>query len=152
MKTNIYQDNEDVFFTVCNDEGKEVKCERLFIYEDNATGKNYIVYTDNTVDEEGNTRVYANQFDPSGEGSALLPIEEESVWVEIEERLAALQEVCNNGNKFKGALENLINELSEMLPQHKTVFESIMANPDPIGCCALIDGILKEEMDCFEEL
>ena len=55
---NEEQLQENVF-TVVNDEGKEVKCEILFTYEDEKTKKNYIAYTDNTLDEEGNTKVYA---------------------------------------------------------------------------------------------
>ena len=45
----ITQDNT---FTIVNDEGKEIKCEVLFTYEDEKTKKNYIAYTDNTLDEE----------------------------------------------------------------------------------------------------
>ena len=49
---------ESMFFKVVNDEGKEIECETLFTFESDETGKSYIVYTDNTVDEEGNTKVY----------------------------------------------------------------------------------------------
>ena len=54
----ITQDNT---FTIVNDEGKEIKCEVLFTYEDEKTKKNYIAYTDNTLDEEGNT-IHGNDF------------------------------------------------------------------------------------------
>ena len=50
-------------FTVINDEGKEVQCEVLFTFDSDETGKHYIIYTDNTTDEEGNTKVYASTFD-----------------------------------------------------------------------------------------
>ena len=55
------QNSEEVMtFKVMNDEGKEVECEVLFTFESEETKKNYIVYTDNTTDEEGNTKVYAS--------------------------------------------------------------------------------------------
>ena len=48
---------ERMTFNITNDEGQEVECEVLFTFESDETGKNYMVYTDNTVDEEGNTKV-----------------------------------------------------------------------------------------------
>ena len=50
-------DKENVF-TVVNDEGKEVECEVLFTFESEETNKNYIVYTDNTTDKDGNELDY----------------------------------------------------------------------------------------------
>ena len=47
--------DETMTFKVINDEGKEIECEVLFTFESDETKKNYIVYTDNTLDEEGNT-------------------------------------------------------------------------------------------------
>ena len=52
-------------FTVLNDEGKEVTCEILFTFDSEETKKSYIVYTDNTTDEEGNVKVYASIYDPN---------------------------------------------------------------------------------------
>ena len=34
MKANMNQRDEDMFFTVCNDEGEEVKCELLLTFHD----------------------------------------------------------------------------------------------------------------------
>ena len=53
---------ERMTFNITNDEGQEVECEVLFTFESDETGKNYMVYTDNTVDEEGNTKVYASVY------------------------------------------------------------------------------------------
>ncbi len=47
---------EQMKFKVIDDQGKEIECEVLFTFESDETGKNYIVYTDNTTDEEGNTK------------------------------------------------------------------------------------------------
>jgi len=56
-------------FIVINDEGKEIECEVLFTFESEETNKNYIVYTDNTMDEIGNIKVYASIFDPNNENT-----------------------------------------------------------------------------------
>lgn len=84
-------------FKVLNEEGKEIECEVLFTFESDETGKNYMVYTDNTLDEAGKTRVYASIFDPSKETSSLEPIQSEKEWKIIESILQSLQDKANEG-------------------------------------------------------
>lgn len=79
-------------FTIVNDQGEEVECEILFTFDSDETKKNYIVYTDNTEDEDGSTRVYASIYDPTGENPSLIPIETEKEWQVIENILASVQE------------------------------------------------------------
>lgn len=95
------QNSEEVMtFKVVNDEGKEVECEVLFTFESDETKKNYIVYTDNTTDEEGNTKVYASIYNPNEAETKLLPIETEKEWKIIETILEEIQSEANNeGNK-----------------------------------------------------
>ena len=89
--------NEDVVkFKILNDEGKEVECEVLFTFESDETKKNYIVYTDNSVDAEGNTRVYASIYNPDEDKTKLLPIEDEKEWKIIETVLDELQNEATN--------------------------------------------------------
>lgn len=82
---------EKTIFKVMNEEGKEVECEVLFTFESEETNKNYIVYTDNTLDDEGNTKVYASIYNPNDEKSVLYPIESEKEWKIIETILDELQ-------------------------------------------------------------
>ena len=95
------ENSEEVMtFKVMNDEGKEVECEVLFTFESDETKKNYIVYTDNTTDEEGNTKVYASIYNPNEAETKLLPIETEKEWKIIETILEEIQSEANNeGNK-----------------------------------------------------
>ncbi len=95
------QNSEEVMtFKVMNDEGKEVECEVLFTFESEETKKNYIVYTDNTTDEEGNTKVYASIYNPNEAETKLLPIETDKEWKIIETILEEIQSEANNeGNK-----------------------------------------------------
>lgn len=88
--------DEIMTFKVTNDEGKEVECEVLFTFESDETKKNYIVYTDNTLDEEGNTKVYASIYNPEEEETKLLPIETDKEWKIIE---TILEELQNEANK-----------------------------------------------------
>jgi len=91
--------DEIMTFKVTNEEGKEVECEVLFTFESDETKKNYIVYTDNTLDEEGNTKVYASIYNPEEEESKLLPIETDKEWKIIE---TILEELQNEANKTEG--------------------------------------------------
>ena len=87
---NKEEKKQDSTFTIVNDNGEEIKCEILFTYEDEKTKKNYIAYTDNTLDDEGNTKVYASIFNPEEENPVLLPIETDEEWKLIEGILTSL--------------------------------------------------------------
>ena len=84
-------------FTVINDEGREILCNVLFTFDSDETKKSYIVYTDNTKDENGNIKVYASIYDPkSMDKMELLPIETEKEWKVIETILDSIQEEIRN--------------------------------------------------------
>lgn len=83
-------------FTILSDEGKEVECEVLFTFDNEETGKSYIVYTDNTLDEEGNTNVFASVFDPTGKNLESQPVESDKEWKIIEVILSEIQDSIEN--------------------------------------------------------
>lgn len=85
------EENKKGLFTIVNEEGKEIECEVLFTFDSEETKKSYIVYTDNTKDETGSTKVYASVFDPTGKDLSLQPIETEKEWIIIENILSKLQ-------------------------------------------------------------
>lgn len=96
---------EKMTFTVTDEEGKQLEFEVLFTFQSDETKKDYIVYTDNTTDEEGNTRVYASIYEPTEDGkikenTKLTPIETENEWKIIETILEEIQkEVTEEGEK-----------------------------------------------------
>ncbi|HIS91366.1 MAG TPA: DUF1292 domain-containing protein [Candidatus Faecisoma merdavium] len=83
---------EQMKFKVIDENGKEIECEVLFTFESDETNKNYIVYTDNTTDEEGNTKVYASIYTPNSEDLNLQPIETDKEWKIIEVILNEIQD------------------------------------------------------------
>lgn len=91
--------DETMTFTILNDEGKEIQCEVLFTFENEETGKNYIVYTDNSFDEEGNVKVYASIYNPDEDETKLLSIETEEEWKFIETILEQLQDDMNGDDE-----------------------------------------------------
>ncbi len=85
-------------FTVRNEKGEEVTCEVLFTFDSEETKKSYIVYTDNTTDDDGNVRVYASVYKPEDENPELIPIESEREWKIVETILESIQEENKNNN------------------------------------------------------
>lgn len=85
-------------FVVLNNEGEEVTCEVLFTFNSEETKKDYIVYTDNTTDEEGNIKVYASIYKPNDEKTELIPIETDREWKIIETILESIQEENNKNS------------------------------------------------------
>ena len=79
-------------FTRIDEAGNEIVYDVLFTFESEETHKNYIVYTDNTKDAEGNVEVYASIYDPNDPNSKLEAIETEKEWKVIETILETLQE------------------------------------------------------------
>lgn len=87
---------EKNIFKVIGEDGKEIECEVLFTFDSEETKKSYMVYTDNTTDEDGNVRVYASIYDPNAENTELMPIESEREWKIVETILESIQEENNN--------------------------------------------------------
>ena len=80
-----------------NEKNESIECDVLFTFDNNETNKSYIVYTDNTKDELGNTRVYANTFDEFSEEGTLGTVETEAEWAIIEQIFSTI-----NDNKKEG--------------------------------------------------
>lgn len=79
-------------FTLIDENGNETIYDVLFTFESEETHKNYIVYTDNTKDSEGNIEVYASTYDPNDPHSKLEAIVTDKEWKVIETILSTLQE------------------------------------------------------------
>ena len=78
-----------------DEEGNDIEFEVLFTFEDNA--KHYMVYTDNTQDDNENTRVYASTFNPDEDEQTMMPIETEEEWETIEGVIAKFQAEAEEG-------------------------------------------------------
>lgn len=79
-------------FVMIDENGQEREYDVLFTFESEETNKNYIAYTDNTIDETGNVEVYASIYNPEDPQTKLEPIESEKEWKVIETILETLQE------------------------------------------------------------
>lgn len=83
-------ENKNIF-TMVNDKGEKVDCEVILTIESEEFGKNYIVYTDHTMDDNGSINTYASIYDPTGSNLDLTPITNEEEWNMVESVLASAQ-------------------------------------------------------------
>ena len=96
---------EKLTFKITGEDGKDIECEALFTFESDETHKHYIVYTDNTLDEEGNVKVYASIYTPGEEKSKLIPIETDEEWNKIQKILDVIQQQAREALDKKGEQE-----------------------------------------------
>lgn len=113
LQEDINSGQDDNTFTIINDNGEEIKCEILFTFCDDKTGKNYIVYTDNTLDEDENTKVFASVFNPEEENPILIPIETDGEWAMIEKILENLTDGDYIDSEPDSVTKNILNFLNE---------------------------------------
>ena len=88
--------NEKNTIKLTNEKGEEVVCDILFTFDSEETNKSYIVYTDNTKDENGKVRVYASIYNPNDSKTKLEDIQTEKEWKVIDTILQTLQEEISN--------------------------------------------------------
>ena len=134
--------DEIMTFKVKNDEGLELECEVLFTFESEDTGKNYIVYTDNTLDEDGNTKVYASIYNPDEQETKLLPIETDKEWKIIETILEELQNAANSGQED-------FNSLTETI--EKRVKSLNNSDDDEVDLDSMLEQIAERKKSLEEE-
>lgn len=83
--------DEKMIINLTDENGNEVQHEVLFTFESTETNKSYMVYTDDSIDAEGNTMVYASSYNPNDEKLQLYPIETEKEWKIVETVLNEVQ-------------------------------------------------------------
>lgn len=82
-----------------NDKGEELVCDVLFTFDSDETGKSYIAYTDNTKDEKGNIKVYANTYDKTGEDLKLSQLTTDKEWKIIDNILASVIDMIKENSE-----------------------------------------------------
>lgn len=82
------EDNKQI--TIIDENGMQKQVEVMHYFTLDSNGLDYIVYTDNVVDEAGNVLVYTSEVVEHGEKVELKGIEDEAVVAEITEILTEL--------------------------------------------------------------
>jgi len=99
----MQNENKNIF-TMTNDKGESIECEVVLTIDSDEYGKSYIVYTDHTMDDNGNIKTYASIYDPTGTSLDLLPVGSDEEWDMIESVLASAQkQVAKENHNEEGA-------------------------------------------------
>ena len=77
------------------EDGKEITCEIITLFKDDSNDINYIVYTDGTLDSDGELEVYASRYVVDENNYILKDIETDYEWNLIDNILASK---CNEGD------------------------------------------------------
>ena len=76
--------------SIVNEDGATEEVEVVIAFEFKDTKKEYIVYTKNEKDDNGNITVYVSNVDRTGETPKLLGIDSEEEWSRIKDVLREL--------------------------------------------------------------
>ena len=80
------------FFSILDENGNEIKCQTLLMFTSPQSEKDIVIYTDNTVNEDGLESVYASYYCYDDENLRLLDIDNEADWLLIQEVFAEITE------------------------------------------------------------
>ena len=79
MEEKLTMENDEV--VMIRRDGSKVQLDKLITFDDEANNKSYIIYTDNSRDENGNVRISASIVkDSSNPNSELEEIKTEREW------------------------------------------------------------------------
>lgn len=100
----------------------------LFTFDNEEETEKYVVYTDNSLDDEGKIQIFASKYNPDINAEKLLPVESDEEWESIQYLLDyAMEKARENVNKAKeGQIEldtyKTLTAMSEALAEE--AFES----------------------------
>ena len=83
-------EQEKKIMSITNENGDVEEVEVVVAFEFKDTKKEYIVYTKNEKDENGNITVYVSNIDRSGDTPKLLGIDSDEEWSRIKDVLREL--------------------------------------------------------------
>lgn len=78
------------YMSIVNEDGSIEKVEVVVAFEFKDTQKEYVVYTRNEKDDNGNVTVYVSNVDRSGESPKLLGVDSDEEWSRIKDVLREL--------------------------------------------------------------
>ncbi len=86
----VEKQNEKKVMSIVSNDGAIEDVEVILAFEFKDTNKEYVVYTKNEKDENGNVTVYVSNIDRSGDEPKLVGVESENEWNKIKDVLREL--------------------------------------------------------------
>ena len=81
---------EKKMMSIVSDDGSVEEVEVILAFEFKDTKKEYVVYTKNEKDENGNVTVYVSYIDRSSDNPKLLGVDDEEEWNKVKDVLREL--------------------------------------------------------------
>ncbi len=79
---------DDLKFEIKKSNGQIIPCEVIFTFEDNNI--NYVVYTDNKLDQDGDLNILSSRFEIQNDKVVLSNIETEEEYALVERKIAEI--------------------------------------------------------------
>ena len=86
----VDKQNEKKVMSIVSNDGAIEDVEVILAFEFKDNDKEYVVYTKNEKDENGNVTVYVSNIDRSGDEPKLVGVESENEWNKIKDVLREL--------------------------------------------------------------
>ena len=86
------EDKKNIMVTTLSDGSKE-EVEVLLAFKFNDNNKEYVIYTKNEVDENGNVTIYISNVLRNGENATLTTVADDNEWTRIKNVLRELSKV-----------------------------------------------------------
>ena len=86
----VDKQNERKVMSIVSNDGAIEDVEVILAFEFKDNNKEYVVYTKNEKDENGNVTVYVSNIDRSGDEPKLVGVENENEWNKIKDVLREL--------------------------------------------------------------
>lgn len=86
----VEKQNEKKVMSIVSNDGAIEDVEVILAFEFKDNNKEYVVYTKNEKDENGNVTVYVSNIDRSGDEPKLVGVESENEWNKIKDVLREL--------------------------------------------------------------
>ena len=86
----VDKQNEKKVMSIVSNDGAIEDVEVILAFEIKDNNKEYVVYTKNEKDENGNVTVYVSNIDRSGDEPKLVGVENENEWNKIKDVLREL--------------------------------------------------------------
>ena len=115
-------------FTVFNN-GAKMEYDVILTFKSEVTGKDYVVYTDNSYDEKNKLRIYAAIYNPLT-NEYIGPVEEKKEWIEIGKLLDKVilkKNKRNSGNLKKSRVLNIYYKKINRHLTSKQMFDTMSA-------------------------
>lgn len=86
---------KDNILILKDDKNQEVEYEIIATVSSKENNKDYIIFTDNSLDDDGCIITFASIYDHTGKDNKLYPIESDEEWEFVEKLLSNLDDEMN---------------------------------------------------------